>query len=96
MTQPRLKTADDKAWDELWDICYDLEQEVEKLVKERFKDKPPVFQAMACTYIIEHLAELARYGVRLVIEEVTDEQESVPSAEGQTGEGGDEGRSQPD
>lgn len=49
----------------MFDLQYDLCAQVDQVIREHVANLPGVVEAMAISYVIEHLAERARFNVDL-------------------------------
>lgn len=58
-------TERDPHWDEMFDLQYDICDAIRTLLKERLDKYPPLWRAMVRCYVIEQLAESARFDVVL-------------------------------
>lgn len=59
----REATKRDEVWDRLFDVQYETCQQIDELIRENVKYLPPDWRSFVHLYVIEHLAESARFSI---------------------------------
>jgi hypothetical protein len=71
--------AEDAQWDVMFDIQYKLCRDVADLVKRQLEGLPASWRSIAVMYVLEDLAEMARFDVVLPpLAELSDDEMVLP------------------